>query len=60
MRNVQSNVILVLPNVIVEPSNVKKINKKKIKKPSNIIKVHSHVMLVLHNVTMKLLNVRKV
>ena len=27
VRKVQSNVILVLPNVIVEPSNVKKINK---------------------------------
>ena len=33
--------------------------KKKIKEPPNVIKVQSHVMLVLPNVTMTPLNVRK-
>ena len=32
---------------------------KKIRKPSNVTKVQSHVMLVLHNVRMVLSNVRK-
>ena len=32
---------------------------KKIRKPPNVTKVQSHVMLVLHNVRMVLSNVRK-
>ena len=32
---------------------------KKIKEPPNMIKVQSHVMLVLHNVRMKSSNMRK-
>ena len=39
----------------MEPLNVR----KKIKEPLNVIKVQSHMMLVLHNVRMKSLNVRK-
>ena len=46
--------MLVLPNVTMEPSNV-----RKNKEPPNMTKVQSHVMLVLSNVTMELLNVRK-
>ena len=33
--------------------------RKKIREPSNVVKVWSHVMLILPNVTIKLLNVRK-
>jgi len=39
----------------MEPSNVR----KKLRKPPNVIKVQSHVMLVLHNMRIKLSNVRK-
>ena len=42
--------------MIIEPSNMKK---KKIRKPSNVTKELSHVMLELHNVRMKLSNMRK-
>ena len=47
--------MLVPLNVTIELSNVR----KKIRKPSNVTKVQSHVMLVLSNVTMKLSNMRK-
>ena len=49
MTKVQSNVMLVLSKVTMEPSNLR----KKIREPSNVTKVQSHVMLVLHNVRMK-------
>ena len=47
--------MLVLLNVIMEPSNVR----KKIREPPNVTKEKSHMILKLHNVRMKLLNVRK-
>ena len=47
--------MLVLPNVIIEPLNVR----KKKKKPSNVIKVKLHLTLVQHNVRIKSSNVRK-
>ena len=56
MAKILSYVMLVLLNVIVEPSNVREKKKRKI---SNVTKVWSHVMLVLLNVTIKLLNVSK-
>ena len=46
MINIQSHVMMVLHNVRMVPSNVR----KKIKEPSNVTKVQSYVMLVLHNV----------
>ena len=52
---VRSYVILVLPNVTIELSNVR----KKIRKPPNMTKVQSYVILVLPNVTMELSNMRK-
>ena len=55
MTKVQSNVMLELHNVRMEPSNVI----KKIREPPNVIKELSHVMLELHNVRMKPSNVRK-
>ena len=55
MRKVWSNMMLVLPNVTIEPSNVR----EKKKKEKYVTKVQSHVMLVLHNVRMVLPNVRK-
>ena len=51
---VRSNVILVLPNVTMKLSNVRK--KMKL---LNVTKVLLYVMLVLSNVTMKPSNVRK-
>ena len=57
MIKVQSYVKLILPNVIMEPSNVKK--KKIIREPSNVIKIQLYVMLVLPNVTMEPSNVKK-
>ena len=48
--------MLVLPNMTVEPSNVR----NKIKESSKVTKVQSHVMLILPNVTMELSNVRKI
>ena len=53
---VHLDMLLVLLNVTIEPSNVRK---KKLRKPSNMIKVQSHVMLVSSDVTMELSNVRK-
>ena len=47
--------MLILHNVSIEPSNVR----KKIKEPLNVTKELSYVMLELHNVRMKLSNVRK-
>ena len=55
VRKVRSNKMLVLPNVTMEPSNVR----KKIRESLNVTKVQSHVMLVLPNITMELSNVRK-
>ena len=43
--------MLVLPNVIMEPSNMRK------KKSLNVTKVQSHVMLLLPNLMIELLNV---
>ena len=54
-KKVQTNVMLVLPNVTMEPSNVKK---KKNESPY-VTKEQSHVMLELYNVRMKPLNVGK-
>ena len=48
--------MLVLPNMTMKPSNVR----KEIKKPPNVTKEHSHVMLELHNVRIKSSNVRKI
>ena len=47
--------MLVLSNVTMEPSNVRK---KKRELP-NVTKLQSHMMLVLHNLRMLLSNVRK-
>ena len=55
MTKVQSHVMLVLHNVRMVPSNVR----KKIREPPNVTKVQSHMMLVLHNVRMVPSNVRK-
>ena len=44
--------MLVLPNVTMEASNV-----RKIRKIPNVTKVQSHVMLVLHNMRIVPLNV---
>ena len=46
--------MLVLPNVTMEPSNMRKKNKGTL----NATKILSNVMLVLPNVTMELSNVR--
>ena len=55
MRKIRSNKMLVLPNVTMEPSNVR----RKIREPPNVTKVQSYVMLVLHNLKMVLSNVGK-
>ena len=54
MTKVQSDVMLVLPNVTMEPFNV-----EKKKKPPNVTKQQSHVMLELHNMRIEPTNVRK-
>ena len=54
MTKIQLDVMLVLPNVTMESSNV-----RKIKEPLNMTKILSNVMLVLPNVTMESLNMRK-
>ena len=56
VTKVQSHVMLVLHNVRIVPSNVRK---KKKREPLNVTKVQSHMMLVLHNVRMGSSNVRK-
>ena len=53
MTKIQSDVMLVLPNVIMEPSNVR----KKKKNHQNVTEEQSHMMLELHNVMMKSTNV---
>ena len=55
MTKVQTYVMLVLPNVTIELSNVR----KKKREPLNVTKEQSHVMLELHNVRIKSSNVRK-
>ena len=47
--------MLVLSNVTIKPSNVR----KKIREPLNVIKVRSHEIMVLPNLTMELSSVRK-
>ena len=49
MTKVQSHVMLVLRNVRIVPSNVR----KKIKEPQNVIQIQSHVILVLRSVRKK-------
>ena len=49
--------MLVLLNIIMEPSNLRK---KKIKEPLYVTKELSNVILELHNVIMDLSNVRKI
>ena len=56
VTKVQSHVILVLHNLIMVLSNVR----KKILVQLNVAKVWSNVMLVLPNVTMELSNVTKI
>ena len=53
MIKVQSYMMLALPNVTMEPSNVEK------GEQSNVIKVRLHMMLVLPNVGMEPSNMRK-
>ena len=53
MTKVQSYMILV-PHMTMETSNM-----RKIKEPLNLTRVQSHVMLILNNVRIKPLNVRK-
>ena len=53
IKNIRSNVMLVLSNVTMEPSNMR----KKIREPLNMTKVQSHVMLILHNTMMVSSNV---
>ena len=55
MRKVRSNVMLVLPNITIEPSFARK---KKIELP-NMTKVQSHMILALHNLKMVPSNVKK-
>ena len=55
MTKVLSNVMLVLHNVRMEPSNVR----KKKKEPANVTKELSHMILELHDVRIGLSNVRK-
>ena len=49
MTKVLSNAMLVLPNVTMESSNVR----KKIREPPNVTKEKSYVILELYNVRMK-------
>ena len=55
MTKIQSHVMLVLHNVRMVPSNVR----KKIREPPNVTKVQSHVMSVPHNARMVPSNVKK-
>ena len=43
----------------IEPSNMKKNKKKKVRESINVTKELSHVILKLYNVTIELSNVRK-
>ena len=55
VTKLQSDIMLILPNVMMELSNVR----KKMRVPPNVTKVWLDVILVLPNVTMELSNVRK-
>ena len=55
MTKIQSHVMLVLYNVMMIPSNMK----KEIKEPQNVTKVQLHVMLILYNMRMVSSNVRE-
>ena len=55
MTKVQSEIMLILPNVIMELSNLRIKNRV----PLNAMKIESNAMLVLLNVTMEPSNVRK-
>ena len=55
MTKIESDVMFVLLNVTMEPSNVK----KKVREPLNVRKKLSHVMLKLHNIRIELSNARK-
>ena len=55
MTKIESDAILVLLNVTMEPSNVK----KKVREPLNVRKKLSHVMLELHTMRIEPSNVRK-
>ena len=55
MTKIRSKVMLVLPNVIMELSNLRIKNRV----PLNVTKIESDVMLVLLNVTMEPSNLRK-
>ena len=56
MKKEQSKVMLVLHNVRMKLSNVRK---KKVREPPNMRKKLSYVMLKLHNMRMKSSSVRK-
>ena len=55
MAKVQLEVMLVLPNLIMELSNLRIKNRV----PLNVMKIKSDAMLVLLNMTMEPSNVRK-
>ena len=54
-KKIQSKVILVLPDVLMELSNLWIKNRI----PLNVTKIESDVMLILFNVTMESLNLKK-
>ena len=58
MTKIESDAMLVLLNVTIELSNVKK-KQNKIMVPQIVTKLWLDVMLVLPNVTMKFSNVRE-
>ena len=55
VTKVKSEIMLILPNVIMELSNLRIKNRV----PLNAMKIESNAMLVLLNVTMEPSNVRK-
>ena len=55
MTKIELDAMLVLLNVTMEPSNVR----KKVREPSNVRKELSHVMLEVHNVRIEPSSVRK-
>ena len=55
MTKIESDAMLVLLNVTMEPLNVR----KKVREPPNVRKELSHVILELYNVRMEPSNVRK-
>ena len=56
VTKIESDAMLVLLNVTMKPSNVKK---KKVREPLNVRKKLSHVMLELHTMRIEPSNVRK-